>query len=478
LSAAITAQTRKDEASALAELEKAVQAGFNHPAVYFDIGLLLTRTNQQESALRNLQQCIKHIDYALAARLLSGKIYRGARREKQAALEYLEALKLADVSVVAVDQAETVLQLYEPLIESVTREKDANAHTKLCDNIEEMLSRANWRQHLQKMRSEMPVNSDGQLSPLAEIIIQAQSSQVIEAMKEINELARANYLRSAMDEAFHTLMVAPTYLPLHILIADLLIREDRKEDAIAKFSAVANAYSVRGEVAQAVNILRRIIQLTPMDLASRNRLIEQLVARGQTDEAIGEYVDLADIHYRLADLDMARKAFATALNLAQQPNANRAWSVKLLQRMADIDMQSLDWRQAIRVYEQICTITPQDVAIRENLIDLNLRLAQIPQAQAELDSFIAYLGQNQRDQIIPFLEKLIDEYPDQAMFYRSLAEQLHKSGRTVEAIARLDAIGDKLIDAGDKAGLTVVVNQILLMNPPNADEYRTLLKQL
>lgn len=477
LSEAIDAQTKEKETVAVAELEHALEAGFNHPAANYDIGLMLSKTDQQENALRNLQQCVKHSDYALAARLLSGRILRGLNRQKQAAVEYLEALKIADVEVVAPEQAETILQLYEPLIESVGREKDLNAQVKLCANVEEMLMRVNWRQHLAKMRSEMP-NSDGQALPLAEIIIQAQSSQVIEAMKLVNELARANYLRSAMDEAYHTLLYAPTYLPLHILIADLLVREGRKADAISKFSTVANAYSVRGEGAQATYILRRVIQLSPMDLASRNRLIEQLVARGQVDEAIGEYMDLADIYYRLAELDMARKAYTTALRLAQQPNANRAWSIKILQRMADIDMQRLDWRQAIRVYEQIRTLTPEDFSTRESLIELNLRLAQVPQAQAELESFVAYLEGNQRDAILPFLQKLLDEYPTQIMIRRVLADQLHKNGKTAEAIAQLDVVGDKLLEAGDKDGLVAVVNQILLMNPPNADEYRTLLAQL
>ena len=477
LSEVIDAQTKENEAVAAVELKNAIDAGFNHQAASFDIGLLLSNTDQQESALRNLQQCIKHTDYALAARLLSGKILRGLDRTKQASVEYLEALKIADVSVVDAAQSETILQLYEPLIESVGRENDVKAQSKLCDNVEEMLMRVNWRQHLQKMRAEMP-NSDGEALPLAEIIIQAQSSQVIEAMKMVNELARANHLRSAMDEAFHTLLYAPTYLPLHILIAELLIRDGRKTDAINKFSTVANAYSVRGEGAQATNILRRVIQLSPMDLVSRIRLIDLLVARGQVDEAISEYMETADIYYRLAELDMARKSFTTALRLAQQPNANRAWSVKILQRMADIDMQRLDWRQAIRVYEQLRTIIPDDFSIRESLIELNLRLAQVPQAQAELESFIAYLERNQRDEIMPFVQKLLTEHPDQVMIRRAMADQLHRNGRTSEAIAMLDTVGEKLLEASDKAGLVAVVNQILLMNPPNVEDYRAMLTRL
>jgi tetratricopeptide (TPR) repeat protein len=478
LSQAIDYQTHGQDSLAADEVEHAIESGFKHPAAYFDLGLLRSQTNRQESALRNLQQCIRHSDYALAARLISGQILRGLNRKKEAALDYLEALKIADSSVVPADQSDTLRQLYEPVIESLGRDTDDKSFDKLCENVEKMLVRVNWRQHLIKTRDELPKAEGGQALPLAEIIIQAQSSHVIDAMNQINQLARANFLRPAMDEAFHALMYAPTYLPLHILIGDLLIREGRTPEAIAKFTTVANAYSVRGEGSQATSLLKRIIQISPMDLAARTRLIEQLTARGHLDEAVSEYLDLADIYYRLAELDMARKTYTTALRLAQQPNVDRRWSVKILQRMADIDMQHLDWRQAIRVFEQIRTLRPDDVSVRENLIELNLRLAQIPQAQAELESFISYLeGNGRMQETVPFLEKMIEDHGDQVVLRRELASQLYKVGQTAAAIAQLDAAGDKLMAMGDRAGVVEIVKQILAMNPPNADEYRNLLAQ-
>jgi tetratricopeptide (TPR) repeat protein len=103
-------------------------------------------------------------------------------------------------------------------------------------------------------------------------------------------------------------------------------RKARPVEAIAKYSVVAQSYSARGEVLQASKLLRRIIQLSPMDLGARNRLIDQLIARGQVDDAIHEYLELAAIHYRLAELDMARKTFTIALRLVQQGNASRDWN--------------------------------------------------------------------------------------------------------------------------------------------------------
>ncbi len=480
LSQAIDAQTRNQTALAAEELEHALSAGFSHPALYFDLGLLRSKGDRLESALRHLQHAVKHEDFALATRLLMGQICRRLGRLQEAAVHYLEALKLADAAVVPAENADEVRQLYEPLIEAQRNQSDDDALHRICDNIHDLLVRPDWRATLLKAREQLPqVSEDAPPLPLAEILIQAQSSRVLEAIARIHQLARAGHIRSAMDEAFQAISHAPTYLPLHTLIGDLLLQDGRTQDAVSKFTVVAQAYSVRGEADQAIKLLRRVIQLAPMDLATRTRLIELLIARGQVDDAIAEYLDLADIYYRLAELDMARKTYTTALRLVQQHNADRAWSVNILQRMADIDLQRLDWRQALRVYEQIRTLRPDDSAARKQIIALNLRLGQMNQAMAELEGYMTYLESKQKaEDIIPFLEDLVSEYGDQVFLRRALAEQYRRAGRTTDAVAQLDAIGEALLEAGDRQGAIETINMILALNPPNANEYRQALVRL
>jgi len=474
---AIDSQTKEDEAQAAEELERAMTAGFADPALYFDLGLLRSKSERLESALRNLQNAVKHDDYALGARLLLGQIQRQLGRLPEAVTENLEALKLADSSVVPQDQAAELRQMYEPLIEAQTHESDPAKMEKLCDNIQQMLLRPKWRAAVAQAREQLPKPEKGMPpAALAEMLTQAQSSEVIDAIGRVRQLARAGHLRSAMDEAFESFKYGPTYLPLHTLVGDLLIEEGRTQEAITKYTVIAQAYSVRGEVNQAINLFRRIVKVAPMDLGARNRLIDQLAARGQVDEAIGEYLDLADIYYRLAELDMARKTYTTALRLAQQGGANRAWSVKLLQRMADIDMQRLDWRQAVRLLEQLRTLEPDDIQVRKSLLDLNLRLNQLPQAVAELESFLTHLqSSGRRRESIPFLEELVNENPQQPILRHALAEELRQANRIEDAIAQLDTLGESLLNAGDREGAIQAIEAIIAMNPPNKSDYQTLL---
>jgi hypothetical protein len=81
-----------------------------------------------------------------------------------------------------------------------------------------------------------------------------------------------------------------------------------------------------------------------------------------------------------------------------------------LHLIADIDIQSLNWRQALRLFEQIRSIAPSDEEARYRLIDLNMRLEQQSRATAELDNYLAYLEKNGKGkQALGFLNKLKQE---------------------------------------------------------------------
>jgi tetratricopeptide (TPR) repeat protein len=479
LSQVIDLQGRGQNTKALDELERAVDLGLDHAAAQFDLGWLLTEANRLESATRILQKAVKHPDYAMGARLVLAQAYQKMGRPKEAAVEYLEGLRLADIQLVPAEQAEALSQMYDPIIELQTGQPP-DVQAKLCENITNFLMRANWRDHLDQARKQLPPPAPGSPPlPLAEMIAETRGGQVVESMTKIHQLASSGHYRTAMEEAYRAITFAPTYLPLHMTMADLLLQEGHQPEAIAKYTAVARGYNARGTANRAIDVYRRIIEISPMDMESRRHLIEMMIARGQTDTALAEYLKLAEVYYNMADLGSMRQTYTEALRLAQQTNVSKAWKVKVLHRMADLEMQSLDWRQALKIYEQIRNLQPDDVAARTSLIGLNLRLGMVPQAVAELDGYIAHLLENkQYDEALQFAQTLVSENPKQPALHRRLAELYRRAGRIDDAIARLDTAGNLLIDSGDKAGAIEVVMAILALNPTNSAEYRQILAKL
>ncbi|HLE73822.1 MAG TPA: tetratricopeptide repeat protein, partial [Anaerolineales bacterium] len=307
----------------------------------------------------------------------------------------------------------------------------------------------------------------------------ADSPRLVDALASINQIYRQGYFRAAMEEAYAALEFSPSYLPLHVQMGELLLMNERPQEAIEKFSTVARVYSARGEGEQATKIYERILAISPLDVEARAQLIDHLSAAGQIKEAAGQCIELADVYYRLAQLEKARSTYEAALHLAQGTHVEAAWNVQILHQIADIDLQRLDWRKALRVYEQLRTLAPNDETARLNLVQLNLRLGQEANANTELDNYLSFINSRGRDQdTITFLSGVVVENPRFALANRRLAEALQQNGQREEAIRQWNKVGELLVDSGDREGAKATVRAILALNPPNAERYQNFLNRL
>ncbi len=480
LSQVVDLQTRGESTQAIEDLQRAVDYGLDSAAAQFDLGYLYAQSGRLESALRHLQHSVKHADFALGSRLLLGDLLRKKGQIRDASLEYLEALKLADVQSVPVEHSNDLVQLYDLLIEAHRQKGNTETQDRLCSNISTMLMRPDWRAQIRRAREQLPGQGQSRTPiPLAEILTEARSGQVIESVSTIYEMMSRGQYRSAMEEAYRALLGAPTYLPLHSLMGEMLVKQSEPESAVAKFLVIARTYASRGDAQQAINFSRKVVELVPTDLSARGRLIEQLIAFGKIETAIEEYMQLAEVHYSLADLSLARKTYTDALRAGQQANVDRALRVRILHRMADIDLQSLDWRQALRVLEQIRTLQPDDTQARAQIIRLNFRLGQEQQSLSELDNYMTYMnGINQHARLAQFMEELVEERPDNIPVRRRLADLYRQIGNVAAAVSQLDAIGEILLQAGERVSAIQTVEMILSLNPPNKAEYQQILEQL
>ncbi len=483
LSQVVDLQTRSEFGPAAEELQKAIDIGLEHPAAYFDLGFLLAKAGRLESAIRNLQHSVNNADFAFGSRLLLGELLDRKGQLGEASLEYLQALKLADVRIAESEnsaQSDELRQLYELLIESHRQQSNAQVQERLCANIHDMLMRADWQTQIRRARQQMPgYREEGPMIPLAEVLTEASSSQVIESAASIYDLMNKGQLQTAMEEAYFTLSLAPTYLPMHSLMGDLLVKEGDLDRAVAKLEVVTRTYAARGESQQAIRFGRKVVQISPVDIGARSKLIELLRNAGELEESIEEYIQLAEVYYSLADLGMARKTYMEAFKVAQQGSLDPAVKIRLLKRAADIDMQSLEWRQAMRLLEQIRTLQPEDGETRSQIIRLNFRLGQEQQALSELDNFSAYLISSHRHkELTAFIDGLLADYPESIPLRRRLADAHATAGAIGEAVSQLDAIGEMLLQSGDRAGAMQTIEAIIALSPPNKSDYILLLDQM
>ena len=477
---AVDLQARGQGAQAAEELERAIYTGLDHSAAFFELGLIHFREGNMDEAIKSLQTSVSHPDFALPSRLLLGRAYLHLERLRDSAVHYLEALRVADAMVAPADQADALQEVYEPLIDAYSKEADDEMHGRMIEGIDELLVQAGWRDRVRQTRQQLATQPDGfPPLPLVEVIAHLPGSQVVEMLSNIHEMARRGYYRIAMEEAFTAIQYAPTYLPLHTFMGDMLLQQDRIPEAMTKFNTVARAYSSRGEAGRSIDLFRRITTLAPLDLGARQRLIEQLTASGKVEETIQEYLELGDVYYRLAELDQARATYQKALNLSQQAQVSAEWMIEILHHLADIDLQRLDWQRAAKIFDQITRLDPGDRKAAQNLVDLHYRQSNETAALAALGNHIAFLNEAGRHpEALESLETLVANNPDELAIKRTLAEQYQLVSNTESAVATWDEIANELLEQGDDAGARAAIEAILALDPPNAAEYRAALAGL
>ena len=258
-----------------------------------------------------------------------------------------------------------------------------------------------------------------------------------------------------------------------------MLVEKKLQEATDKYRLVAETYMIRNQTDRAAAILNEVLQIAPMDLSVRQTLIELLRKEEKFETMLEQYIDLADAYYQLTDFDMARDTYAEARKLAERLNAPAEQIIHILHRVADIDVTRMDLRQALRSYEQIRTMAPNDERARKALMDLNYRLNNRMEAVKELDQLMRLYAQQRRpDLIAQVLEEQVALYPQEMALRSRLAAFYAHIGRRQEAVTELDALGELQLDAGLHAEAAQTIRQIVALNPPGVEDYQRLLGQL
>ncbi len=257
------------------------------------------------------------------------------------------------------------------------------------------------------------------------------------------------------------------------------MQDRRPQEAVQKYLVTAELYMIRGEVNRATRLLKRISQNIPSDVNLRRRLIDLLVAQEKNDEALQEYWSLAELFYHLAELDKARQTYLEALKIAQKSKDSRKWGVNLLLKVADIDMQQLKLRQALRIFEQIRTMMPDHSTTRAQIIGLNFRLGQDVAAIKELDDYIHLVENTSNRQVaIHFINDLLIEHPDRLDLRKRLADLLIHNGEIDQAVVQLDAVADALLTENKNLEAVNMLETIISLNPSNVQDFRAALETL
>ncbi len=475
LGQAINEQSLGSREAALNLYTNAINSGLDQPLVHFMRGVLLLDLRRPQEALAAFPPALLHSAVAAGANYGLGEAARQLGQARHAFHYFFDALKMLDMSLAPADQQDGIAEGYDTLSESFTRLTDDELG-RMLPNVQHMLSGENWEERARTARKQL--DRDGGGGTLADLLATPGNDEAMESLRKIEEHMRRGLYATAMEEAYYALDASPTYLPVHIRMAEILNAEGRVDAAAQKYQVVAATYKARGEIGRAVRLLNRVLNLNPLDVSARTELIELLKGQGQITEAITHTAELGRTYYELADLDGARDQYAQALELAQKAG-DRVWSVKLLHEIGDVDVQRLAWREALKIYEQIKTLAPGDERARIALIDLYFRLDNQRAGVAELDEQLKHLiSARQFSNATILLEELATGFPGQGAIVARLARLYQDQGRKADAIDRYESLIELQIQSGNQAQARETIQSVLALSPEDPAPFVRLLGQL
>ena len=480
LGRAIDFQTRGKVADAIEAYEKVLDANAPQAAVHFNLGLLYQEKLRFDDAIEQFNEAITHPDYVLGSHFALGECQRARGRIDEALEHFIEVLKIVDLSTVQREQADDLIQLYESLADSYLAKGEQEQALEFTNSLVEFLSDRGWEDKVAKARQRLDaLAQDGPALSLAEVLTIPDSERVMESISLSQEYVKRGMHYTALEECTYAMDYAPNFLPIHQQMAQIMISMGKIEHAIAKFVVTADTYGIRGNVGSAISMYQRALKLVPMDTQVRTKLIDLLISHGQIDQALENYLILADSYYHLAQMDRSRDIYQEALRLAPRGALEKRWEVRILHKIGDIDMQLVNWKNAIEAYERIRELAPEDERARLTLMDLYYRFGRSEAAVVELDKLLQIYKEGQKtERIFTILENAVREREDNIPLRTRLAQVYLDAGNVDQALEHLDKLGDLQIEAGRVDDAKSTIRVIIALKPPNVEAYQQVLQQL
>jgi tetratricopeptide (TPR) repeat protein len=477
---AIDFQTRGLVDEAISCYTRVIGAGVDRPAAHFNLGLLYQQRLRFEQAIAEFRKSVRHPQYALGSHFALGGCYKAMGRIDEALDHLIQVLKYVDLGTVQRDQADDLVQLYDALADSYVAKGDQAKALEFMNSLVEFLSSKGWADKARDARKRIDSMADeGVTMSLVEVLVTPSATTLLSAMSLSQEYVKHGAFQAAIDVCFRAIQYAPTYLPLHLRLAEIYAQDGRIDEAVTKYMTVAEVYKVRDEKRHLIGVYKRVLRLAPMDVAVRSRLIDLLTSFGEIDQALEQYLALADAYYQLAQVNKALEKYTAALRLTPRASDEKRWSGRLLRKMAEVQMHRLNWREAAQLYQQIVQVDPEDERAWLSLIDLHYKLGQTKQADQEVIRLLDHFrSQGQNEKALALLQEAVRLQPQQMSLHARLARAYIDLEMREEAIGELDALGELQLDAGLREQARKTVQYIISLKPKNVEAYQQLLSRI
>ena len=387
---AVDMQSRDELVEAINQYRQAIESGVESSALYYNLGLLYREQGQLSEAAENLDRAVNSEPYGSAAHFVLGETYLATNDQHQAIKHFVDAVAAIDMQTVSGNRSYELAQKYEGFADTFYNQSGYEQIQQFTLALQNFFSNPNWEQKVYEARVRMnSLSDDDTTMSLAEFLETPETEVMVTTLATTSDYIRQKFFMTASEECLRAIQKVPSFLPLHARLAEILLKQNRTDDAINKYLYISRVYQMRNQMDQAINVYQKILKLAPMDVVVRSKLIDLYASYDNHEAALEEYLILADSYYQLAQVDRALEKYTESINLAEQTGNGLQWKQQALFRIADIYNQRFDWPKATDSLEQLRQLQPNNEQVISQLIDLYFKQGKTSQALGRLDELLA-----------------------------------------------------------------------------------------
>jgi tetratricopeptide (TPR) repeat protein len=278
---------------------------------------------------------------------------------------------------------------------------------------------------------------------------------------------------AALDACLEVIRLAPEFLPIHLRMGEIYEREGRAEEALVKYQLLIDTYMVRSEPTKAIDVYKRLIELSPDTINARMRLAELLKNDGRVADAADQMAIVASTYFRMGQTNKAMEEYRRGLQWAPDSVALHAQYGQALLKLERYESALGEFRRALELDQNdlagiarmnltLALMGEQPAAIWQSLATLLEQLRVNPQplglVQSEYRSALLFAdepilhyilgiiqqstGQHQSallefEQAIDLLDSGEDPLLPRVLVHQAMADSYISLGQANEALAQL-----------------------------------------
>jgi tetratricopeptide (TPR) repeat protein len=204
-------------------------------------------------------------------------------------------------------------------------------------------------------------------------------------------------LLSALDACMEVIRINPDYLPIHLRMGEIYEREGRPEEALNKYQLLIDTYMVRNEPRPAIDVYRRLIDLSPDTITTRSRMADLLKNEGRIEEAAEQIALVAATYFRMGQTNKALEEYRRGVQWAPANAVLRAQYGEALLKLERYEAALGEFRRALeldqnnlagiaRVNMTLALMRDQPTAVWQSLATLLEQLKSQPQQMSAVQA--------------------------------------------------------------------------------------------